>query len=42
MFCVLEKRCEYRLVTNLPAIGERAVSNEEIAVRPRRGNLSAK
>ena len=37
MFCDLEKRCEYRLVTNLPATGERAISNEEIAVRPRAG-----
>jgi putative transposase len=29
-FCDLEKRCEYRLATNLPSEGEIAVSNEEI------------
>ncbi len=30
VFCDLEKRCEYRLATNLPLDGEMAISNEEI------------
>ena len=31
MFCDLEERTEFRLATDLPSEGERAVSNEEIA-----------